>query len=162
VGADSDTVTAIHRRVRALRAGLDPTAVARLRSGWLVMGDPQVLPGYCLLLPDPVVPHLNALSVAARAVFLEEMTAAGDVLLAAMGAVRINYAVFGNVEPALHAHLFPRCADEPVAKQSEQPWAWDWRLAPAYTPSVHGDLRRALAMRMIEQIPGACRTEGGC
>jgi hypothetical protein len=25
------------------------------------MGDPQVLRGYCLLLPDPVVPHLNAM-----------------------------------------------------------------------------------------------------
>ena len=54
--------TAIHRRVAALQAGLDPTYVARLTSGWLVLGDPQVIPGYCLLLPDPVVPDLNALA----------------------------------------------------------------------------------------------------
>ena len=54
------TTTAIHRRVAALRAGADPTVLARLTSGWAVLGDPQVIPGYCLLLPDPVVPHLNA------------------------------------------------------------------------------------------------------
>ena len=33
----------------------------RLPSGWVVMGERQVFPGYCLLLPDPVVDHLNAL-----------------------------------------------------------------------------------------------------
>ena len=47
-------MTAIHRRVAACRAGADPTLVARLDSGWVVMGDPQVITGYCLLLPDPV------------------------------------------------------------------------------------------------------------
>ena len=25
-------------------------------SGWAVLGDPQITRGYCLLLPDPVVP----------------------------------------------------------------------------------------------------------
>ena len=53
--------TSIHRRVDALRAGRDPAFVARLASGWAVLGERQFLPGYCLLLPDPVVPTLNAL-----------------------------------------------------------------------------------------------------
>ena len=60
--------TAIHRRVAACRAGRDPTAVLRVPSGWVVMGDPQVLTGYCLLLPDPVVPHLNALPAAGQSI----------------------------------------------------------------------------------------------
>ncbi|MCM2311343.1 MAG: hypothetical protein NDI84_08070, partial [Steroidobacteraceae bacterium] len=64
--------TAIHRRVEACRTGTDPTCIARLPSGWAVMGDPQVLTGYCLLLPDPVVPHLNALSADAQLVFLAD------------------------------------------------------------------------------------------
>jgi hypothetical protein len=29
-----------------------------MESGWAVFGDVQVLNGYCLLLPDPVVPTL--------------------------------------------------------------------------------------------------------
>lgn len=47
--------------VERCRAGDYPAAVLRLRSGWVIMGERQVLSGYCLLLPDPVVPHLNAL-----------------------------------------------------------------------------------------------------
>jgi len=35
--------------------------------------------------------------------------------------VRINYALFGNLEPALHAHVFPRRADEPAATRTAQP-----------------------------------------
>ena len=107
--------TAIHRRVAACRAGTDPTAIARLGAGWAVMGDPQVIEGYCLLLPDPVVPHLNALTEAGQAAFLADMARLGQAVLELTGALRINYAMFGNLEPALHAHVFPRHADEPEA-----------------------------------------------
>ena len=132
--------TAIHRRVAALRAGSDPTSIAEFRSGWLVLGDPQVIPGYCLLLPDPVVPDLNALGPGPRAAFLADMAAAGDVLKEVLGATRINYAIFGNLEPALHAHLFPRRADEPASLVTAQPWAWDWAAAPRFDATAHGAL----------------------
>ena len=109
--------TSIHRRVDALRAGDDPTFVARLASGWAVLGERQVLPGYCLLLPDPVVPTLNALQGVAREAFLADMAALGDAVLAVTRAVRINYAIFGNLDPALHAHVIPRYHDEPAGLQ---------------------------------------------
>jgi diadenosine tetraphosphate (Ap4A) HIT family hydrolase len=147
--------TEIHRRVAALRAGQDPTVVARVRSGWLVMGSPQVIPGYCLLLPDPVVPDLNALTATARSVFLEEMASMGDVLMSVMGAVRINYAIFGNVEPALHAHLFPRHHEEPAELRLAQPWAWDWQAAPAFQLALHETLLRRLRSAVIDTLPGA-------
>jgi diadenosine tetraphosphate (Ap4A) HIT family hydrolase len=108
------------------------------------MGERQVLAGYCLLLPDPVVPHLNALQSAQRARFLSDMAATGDALLAISDAVRINYALFGNVEPALHAHIFPRRSTEPETTRTAQPWALDWNAAPAYSDGVHGDIRRRL------------------
>ena len=41
--------TVIHRRVAACREGRDTTCLGRMASGWAVMGDPQVLRGYCLL-----------------------------------------------------------------------------------------------------------------
>ncbi len=145
--------TVIHRRVAALRAGADPTLVARLPSGWLVLGDPQVIPGYCLLLPDPVVPDLNALAPGPRAAFLADMAAAGDVLLELMAARRINYAIFGNVEPALHAHLFPRRGDEPAALATAQPWAWDWDNAPRFDAAVHGALLARLRARFAAAAP---------
>ena len=136
--------TAIHRRVAALARGEDPSIVARLASGWAVMGDPQVIEGYCLLLPDPVVPHLNALAGAARTRFLDDVARLGDAVLAATGAVRVNYAMFGNLEPALHAHVFPRRADEPAALVTAHPWAWDWNAAPRFDAVRHGALQAAI------------------
>ena len=119
--------------------------IARLGSGWAILAERQVLPGYCLLLPDPVVPHLNALTARARAQFLADMARVGDALLAATGALRINYAMFGNVEPALHAHLFPRHAAEPEATRTAQPWALDWERAPRYSREMHGELQQRIA-----------------
>ena len=133
--------TSIHRRVDALRAGDDPTFVARLSSGWAVLGERQVLPGYCLLLPDPVVPALNALRGAARESFLADMAALGDAVLSVTGAARINYAIFGNLDPALHAHVIPRYHDEPAGLRTAQPWAYDWSAALAFDPEQHRDLR---------------------
>jgi diadenosine tetraphosphate (Ap4A) HIT family hydrolase len=94
--------------VERCRAADYPAVVARMPSGWAVMGERQVFAGYCLLLPDPVVPHLNALTGSAREQFLSDMARLGDAVLAATSGLRINYALFGNVEPALHAHVFPR------------------------------------------------------
>ena len=132
--------TVIHRRVASLRGGADPGRIARLDSGWVVLGDPQVIAGYCLLLPDPVVPQLNALEGPARAAFLADMAHVGDVLLEAMRGVRVNYAIFGNVDPALHAHVFPRRTEEPAAERTQHPWAFDWQLAPKFSAEKHASL----------------------
>jgi diadenosine tetraphosphate (Ap4A) HIT family hydrolase len=148
--------TAIHRRVESLRAGRDPTRVARVSSGWWVLGDPQVISGYCLLLPDPVVPHLNALPPESADRFLSDVAAIGNVILKVCGAERINYAIFGNLEPALHAHLFPRRADEPVALRTAQPWAWDWDAAARFSLSAHGELiarfRETAALMLSDRL----------
>jgi diadenosine tetraphosphate (Ap4A) HIT family hydrolase len=143
--------TAIHRRVEACRAGTDPTLIARVASGFAVMGDPQVLAGYCLLLPDPVVPHLNALAPAARTAFLEDMARLGEAVLELTGALRVNYAMFGNLEPALHAHVFPRYADEPLALRAAHPWAYDWAVARRFDPARDDALRAALGARLARR-----------
>jgi diadenosine tetraphosphate (Ap4A) HIT family hydrolase len=128
--------TAIHRRVAACRAGNEATCVTRVPSGWVVAGDPQVLRGYCLLLPDPVVPHLNALDAQRQREFLGDLARLGQALLDLTQAVRINYAIFGNVEPALHAHAFPRYVDEPEHLRTENPWGYDWNSAPRFDPTA--------------------------
>jgi diadenosine tetraphosphate (Ap4A) HIT family hydrolase len=148
-GSDESVgVTVIHRWVERCRAGDYAAAIGRVPSGWVVMGERQVFAGYCLLLPDPVVPHLNALTPPARELFLADMARVGDALLRVTSAQRINYAIFGNVEPALHAHVFPRFADEPAATRSAQPWAVDWNIAPPWSAAVHGDLQRRIAAEL--------------
>ncbi len=143
--------TAIHRRVAACRAGTDPTLICRMPTGWAVMGDPQVLRGYCLLLPDPVVPHLNALSPQGQAAFLADLARLGQAAFEVTGALRINYALFGNVEPALHAHVFPRYVDEPEALRTVHPWGYDWAAAPRFAAATDGALLRTLRARLSGQ-----------
>jgi diadenosine tetraphosphate (Ap4A) HIT family hydrolase len=137
--------TVIHRHVEAARRGELPRVVARMASGWAVLGDPQILTGYCLLLPDPVVPHLNALSGDMRASFLADMARLGDALLGVTGAERINYEILGNVEPALHAHVIPRFASEAPERRRTPVWLHDWSSAPAFDAERHGPLARAIA-----------------
>lgn len=126
--------TAIHRRVARLRAGDDPTMIARLGTGWAVLGEAQVVRGYCLLLPDPVVPQLNDLDADNRARFLLEMTLLGDAVLRVVQATRINYEILGNLEPALHAHVVPRRQDEAEALRTRPIWFYDWDAAPRFDP----------------------------
>jgi diadenosine tetraphosphate (Ap4A) HIT family hydrolase len=76
------------------------------------------------------------------------MAAVGDALLSVTAAVRINYAIFGNLDPALHAHIFPRQSTEPESTRTAQPWALDWAAAPRYADGVHGELKRRLAVRL--------------
>jgi diadenosine tetraphosphate (Ap4A) HIT family hydrolase len=140
--------TAIHRRVAACRAGTDPTVIARLPSGWAVMGDPQVLAGYCLLLPDPVVPHLNVLEPDAQAAFLADVARLGQAVLELTEALRINYALFGNLEPALHAHVFRRHAGEPESLRAANPWAYDWSAARRFDVERDGELLAGLRARL--------------
>ena len=117
-------------------------------SGWAVLGDPQILPGYCLLLSDPVVPDLNALGGERRRQFLEDMARLGDAVLAEMAAERINYEILGNLEPALHAHVIPRYVWEVPERRRTAIWSHDWDAAPAFAAAQDGPLAARLAARL--------------
>jgi len=136
--------TAIHALVTAAQRG-DARVIARLPSGWAMFGERQFVRGYALLLPDPVVPDVNSLDIQQRTQFLLDMSLVGDALLEVTGALRINYAIFGNLEPALHAHIVPRYAHEPPALRTQHPWAYDWDAAEIFDPGAGADL--ALALR---------------
>ncbi|MEM8874738.1 MAG: hypothetical protein AAGD32_10825 [Planctomycetota bacterium] len=110
-------------RVAAANDGANPTVLARMSTGWAVLGDEQNFPGWCLLLPDPVVPTLNDLAEPTRTAFLADMVRLGDAVLEVTGALRINYAIFGNLEPELHAHVVPRHASEPDAYRTKPPFS---------------------------------------
>jgi len=113
----------IPQRVEAARAGTNPTVICRVPSGWVVLCDTQFLSGYCILLPDPVVPSLNDLKRAQRAEYLCDMATVGDALLEVTGAYRINYAIAGNTDPYLHAHIVPRYLTEPEELRKGLPWS---------------------------------------
>lgn len=140
----SEPDTAIHKLVAAAREGREPRVIARLYSGWALFGERQFLRGYTLLLPDPVVPTLNALGSQERGVYLQDVARVGDAVLKLTGAARINYAIFGNQEPALHTHVIPRYSDEPEKLRTSHPWAYNWDTAPLFERAAYQDLADGL------------------
>ncbi len=112
----------ILEQVQAARAGREPALICPVPSGWVVLCTLQFLRGYSILMPDPVVSGLNDLDQAQRAQYLCDMALVGDALLEVTGAYRINYAILGNSDPVLHAHIVPRYRDEPDEWRNGPPW----------------------------------------
>jgi len=140
----------ITERVELARRGQNPYVICRMKSGWLVIGDVQPLPGYCVFLADPVVESLNALDDARRSQYSLDVIRAGDALLALTEAWRINYETLGNAEPALHTHLLPRYRWEPEEKRRRPAWVgYDWPTSRRFDPAQDGPfverMRRQLA-----------------
>jgi diadenosine tetraphosphate (Ap4A) HIT family hydrolase len=114
----------------AARAGNHPSLIARLRSGFVLLGETQFLPGYCVLLADAdKADHLTDLPQPARAQFLTDLGLLGEALMAACAAwdpafARLNYEVLGNHWRHLHAHVFPRYTWEPAELRDGPVWRY--------------------------------------
>jgi diadenosine tetraphosphate (Ap4A) HIT family hydrolase len=129
----------IVERVELAWRGENQFVICRMKSGWLVIGDVQPLPGYCVLLADPVVESINAMDRAQRSQYSLDVIRAGDALLAVADAYRINYETLGNSEPALHTHIIPRYRTEPDEKRGRVAWlVYDWATARRFDPIQDG------------------------
>jgi diadenosine tetraphosphate (Ap4A) HIT family hydrolase len=146
--------TLIHQRVEMARDGRNPAVICRMPSGWAVLGDTQVTPGYAILLSDPVMPDLNALSLVDRVVYLRDMSIIGDALLEVTGAALINYEILGNTDRALHAHLVPRYADEPDEQRRKPIWFIDLAKAPKFDPERDRALMEKIAQAIQKRLTG--------
>lgn len=140
----------IEQRVEMARSGQNPFVICKMKSGWLVIGDVQPLPGYCVFLADPLVESINALDAAARTQYSLDVIRAGDAVLASTDAYRINYETLGNAEPALHTHILPRYREEPDEKRRRPAWVgYDWPASRKFDPAQDGPfverMRRHLA-----------------
>jgi diadenosine tetraphosphate (Ap4A) HIT family hydrolase len=135
-------------RIGSAERGENPTVLARMRSGFAVIGDTQFLPGYCLLLAAPQVEHLSELPFAQRSVYLQDMGLLGEAIMRVCQPLRVNYEILGNYDHYLHTHLFPRYTWEPRERLEYPVWLYPdaVRADPngAYSEEQHGTLRRQL------------------
>jgi diadenosine tetraphosphate (Ap4A) HIT family hydrolase len=130
--------------------------MARMRSGFAVIGDTQHLPGYSLLLvDDPAVDQLTDLEWPRRKEFLFDLAILGEAVERACrphGLLRINYEVLGNSWQVLHGHVHPRYDWEPPDKITGPVWRYptEARSAPehAYSDAKHGHLRAAITAEL--------------
>jgi len=139
----------------ALR-GENPMVMARMRTGFAVIGDTQHLPGYSLLLADDTtVDHLTDLPRARRRDFLFDLSLLGEAVFAVTrprGARRLNYEVLGNGWSHLHGHVHVRYEWEPPERITGPVWRYpkEVRNAPghAYDEARHGELRTAITAEL--------------
>jgi diadenosine tetraphosphate (Ap4A) HIT family hydrolase len=139
-------------RVGSALRGENPLVMARMQSGFAVIGDTQHLPGYSLLLTDdPTIDHLTDLDWDQRRQFLFDLSLIGEAVQLACrenGLRRINYEVLGNAIPVLDAHVHPRYDWEPPERVTGPVWRYpkELRNAPEheYSNARHGELRAAI------------------
>jgi diadenosine tetraphosphate (Ap4A) HIT family hydrolase len=137
--------------------------MARMRSGFAVIGDTQHLPGYSLLLADDLgVDHLTDLPWSRRREFLFDLSLVGEAVLAVTterGAHRINYEVLGNSWPHLHGHVHPRYEWEPPDMIGGPVWRYPKELRNANEHSFdevrHGELRGAITAELTRVMSEA-------
>ena len=130
--------------------------MARMPSGFAVIGDVQYLPGYSLLLTDDLdVDHLTDLPWATRRDFFFDLSLVGEAVFAVTkprGAHRINYEVLGNSWPHLHGHVHARYEWEPSDMIGGPVWRYPKEIvdAPehAYDDERHGELRAAITAEL--------------
>jgi diadenosine tetraphosphate (Ap4A) HIT family hydrolase len=143
----------IHRRVDAAKANRNPAVVCRVPSGWVVMADEQITPGYCLLLPDPVVQDINSLDREDRVQFLTDMVLVGDALMEVTDAYLINYEIMSNTEPALHAHIFPRYKSEPEQYRKMPAW-FQYEIEKKLPPRFDAERDKELMKKIANSLEG--------
>ncbi|HEX6221019.1 MAG TPA: HIT domain-containing protein [Acidimicrobiia bacterium] len=144
--------TLVHKYVAECRDGRNAQTICRVRTGWVILAPVQVLRGYTLLLPDPVVSDLNSLDRETLIAYLTEMALVGEALQEATEADRINYEILGNSEPALHAHIFPRYRDEPTDLRSGPAWFYDWEAALRFDLDRDRPLMNRIRAQIEEKV----------
>jgi diadenosine tetraphosphate (Ap4A) HIT family hydrolase len=143
-------------RVGAAQRGENPMVMARMKSGFAVIGDTQHLPGYSVLMcADGSVDHLTDLEPAPRVEFLFDLALLGEAVenvLRERELRRMNYEVLGNSMPWLHGHVHPRYEWEPPSRQAWPVWCYPEaeRDAPehAYSDARHGALRAEITVEL--------------
>ncbi len=117
--------------------------IASMRTSTLGLYDDARFPGRCILVLNQHAEHLADLPDTTARLFLADVQAAGRAIRTATSATRINYAILGNVEPHVHAHLIPRgLPGDPMPNDS--PWR-------------HPDPVRSMALEQRSQVLNAIR-----
>lgn len=128
--------------------------MARMKSSYAVIGDTQFLPGYCVLLAYPKVNALEDLLVADRNQYLADMALLGQAVADVCHPWRMNYAIYGNSDEFLHAHVFPRYTWEPEERRQLPVWRYPtemWQMPTIqYTDALHGAMRTGITQRLKE------------
>lgn len=110
----------ICNRIALWREGRNSYFIEELKHSIFVVGDHQFHRGYCLVLLKDHVSELLDLSPKVRIEVFEEVMLAAEAIVDTFHPWKMNYSCYGNAEPHVHWHLFPRYEDDP--DRCRNPW----------------------------------------
>ncbi len=107
-------------RVHSAREGRNPFLIAEFDHSIFVVGDHQFHRGYSLVLLKEHIREPHELAPDLQAAHFADVMRAGRAANEAFKPWKINYACYGNSEPHVHWHIFPRYSDD--ADRERNPW----------------------------------------
>jgi len=107
-------------RVALAKAETNPFLIHEFEHSYFVLGDHQYFKGYSLVLLKDHVRELHELSHEVQQALFQEVMAAGKAVFETFHPWKMNYSCYGNGEPHVHWHIFPRYESEP--DHHRQPW----------------------------------------
>ena len=103
----------------------------------------QYFPGWCVLVLKHHATELFHLSPEVNVQLLQEVTRLAKALQQVFNAVKINYALFGNLVPHIHWHVIPRLEDDPAIR--------DAVFAVSHEPMILTEPERQQRIHLISQ-----------
>jgi diadenosine tetraphosphate (Ap4A) HIT family hydrolase len=131
-------------RIGSALKGENPMVMARMKSGFAVIGDNQFLPGYCVLLGYPKADSLNELTLAERSQYLLDMTLIGDAIIKVCNPLRVNYSILMNLDHYLHAHIEARYDWEPEQYKQRSSYFYPKEQQYEYSEQKYSDLKKKI------------------
>lgn len=103
--------------IAAIHNGTHPLFIKELPTGYLVLGDFQFYPGYCIFLCKRHANELHELPKEFRYQFLQDMSVVAEAIYKTFRPKKLNYELLGNSVSHLHWHIFPRYKDDPLPQR---------------------------------------------
>lgn len=98
----------------------NPYLIAEMEHSFFVVGDHQFHQGYSLVLLKDHVRELHDLPSDLQREHFAEVMRATRAVHATFSPWKLNHACYGNGEPHVHWHIFPRYEDDP--DRTRNPW----------------------------------------
>lgn len=152
-----------HPQIIAAADPANAATVLHMKSGFVVMANSQFLPGYCLLLGFPQAGSLTELSIQRRNDYLCDMHLIGEAIENVCQPRRVNYAILGNKDPFLHAHIIPRydweepdLQPQPIWRYPDEVWSDErYLFSVDKQATLRDDLRQELTQLMQKMEMGS-------
>jgi len=130
-------------RIEAWRKGQNHHFIYEFENSIFVLGEHQYHRGYSLILLKSHVRELHELPPGAQTALFQELMTATRAIVRTFDPWKMNHSCYGNAEPHIHWHLFPRYETKPDHRSHP------WERAAEFKDHVIG---LAEAEKMIKEI----------